>query len=340
MSAVWLVGAGAVGGRAARQLTDTPELERLLLTDVDAPRAAFVADLMGERAEVVEWSLGDAVPDDVGVIAAALPTGPEHEALARLAVERRIPFVTCSDDPDVAAAVLALGDPAREVGVSLVAGAGFAPGLSDVLAALAADLVDEGDEIHVARSGVAVPACAAQRHRAGQGHVQEWHDGAWRRARAGSGRELVWFPDPVAGEDCYRIRSSQVPLLRQAFPAVDRITMRAAARRRDRLAARLPMLIRPESEGGWGALRVEVRGRRARAKELKVYGAIDRMASATGAVLALTALVLMGLEEALAVPHPGAGSVAEVVQPRVFLAELARRGVRAAVFDGAEGTAA
>jgi hypothetical protein len=340
MTTIWLVGAGAVGGRAARQLTDTPELERLLVTDVDAPRAAFVADLMGERAQTVAWTAGEPVPDGVDGIAVALPAGPEHAALARLAIERGIPFVTCADDPDVAEALLALDGDARRAGVSVVAGAGFAPGLSDVLAALAASLVDEVDEIHVARSGVAGPACAAQRHRAGQGHVREWHDGGWRRSRAGSGRELVWFPDPVAGEDCYRIRSGQVALLRQAFPAVDRITMRAAARRRDRLAARLPMLIRPEPEGGWGALRVEVRGRRARAKEIKVYGAIDRMASATGAVLALSALVLVGLEEALAVPRPGAASVAQVVQPRVFLAELARRGVRAAVFDGAEGSAA
>jgi hypothetical protein len=340
VSTIWLVGAGAVGGRAARQLVDTPDLERLLVTDADAGRAAFVADLMGERAEAVAWSTGDPIPDGVRGVAIALPAGPDHETLARLAIERGIPCVSCSDAPEVAESLLGLDADARAAGVSIVAGAGFAPGLSDVLAALAASLVDEVDEIHVARSGVAGPACAAQRHRAGQGHVQEWHDGSWRRSRAGSGRELVWFPDPVAGEDCYRIRSGQVPLLRQAFPGVDRITMRAAARRRDRLAARLPMLIRPEPEGGWGALRVEVRGRRARAKEIKVYGAIDRMASATGAVLGLTALVLVGLEEALAVPRPGTASVAEVVQPRGFLGELARRGVRAAVFDGAEGSAA
>jgi hypothetical protein len=337
---VWLVGVGAVGGRAARQLVETPDLDRLLVTDADAGRAEFVADLMGERAGAVAWTPGAPIPDGVDVVAVALPSGPAHEALARQAIERRIPFVTCSDALDVADALLALDGDARAAGVSVVAGAGFAPGLSDVLVALAASLVDEVEEVHVARRGVAGPACAAQRHRAGQGHLEEWHDGGWRRVRAGSGRELVWFPDPVAGEDCYRIRSAQVPLLRSSFPGAERITMRAAARRRDRLAARLPMMIRPEPEGGWGALRVEVRGRRARAKEIKVYGAIDRMATATGAVLALTAIVLAGLDEALAVARPGAGSVAAVVQPRGFLAELARRGVRAAVFDGVDGSAA
>jgi hypothetical protein len=340
VSTIWLVGVGAVGGRAARQLVETPELDRLLVTDTDAGRVAFVADLMGDKAEAVAWTLGDPIPDDVDAVAVALPSGPAHESLARRAIDRRIPFVTCADALDVAESLLRLDGAARSADVSVVAGAGFAPGLSDVLVALAASLVDEVDEIHVARSGVAGPACAAQRHHAGQGHVEEWHDGGWRRSRAGSGRELVWFPDPVAGEDCYRIRSAQVPLLRAAFPNVERITMRAAARRRDRLAARLPMMIRPEPEGGWGALRVEVRGRRARAKELKVYGAIDRMATATGAVLALTAVVLAGLDVALAVARPGVGSVAGVVQPRGFLAELARRGVRAAVFDGADGTAA
>jgi hypothetical protein len=335
VSTVWLVGVGAVGGRAARQLAETPGLERLLVSDRDDTRARFVADLMGERVEAVPWRPGQAVPAGVDGIAVALPGGPEHAALARAAVERAISCASCSDAPDVARALLDLDAEARAAGVTVAAGAGFAPGLSDILVALGATLVDEVEEIHVARSGVAGPACAAQRHRAGQGHVEEWHDGSWRRARAGSGRELVWFPDPVAGEDCYRVRSGQIRLLRDAFPSAGRITMRAAARRRDRLAARLPMMIRPEPEGGWGALRVEVRGRRARAKEIKVYGAIDRMASATGAVLALTAAVLVGLDDALAVPRPGAGSLATLVQPRAFLTELARRGVRAAVFDGA-----
>jgi hypothetical protein len=245
-------------------------------------------------------------------------------------------MVTCCDDPRVVADLLALDEPARRAGVVLAVGAGLAPGLSDVLAALAAVGLDEVDEIHVARSGVAGPACSAQRHRAGRGRVEEWFDGAFTSPRAGSGRELVWFPEPVAGVDCYRVGSGQARMLVKEFPAVSRVTFRATARRRDRLAAPLPMLIRPEPEGGWGALRVEVRGRRGRSHVIVAYGVVDRMAVATGAVLAVTALTLAGAEGApTARVTGGVHGLAGIVDPKRFLAELARRGVHAAVYEGA-----
>jgi len=118
-------------------------------------------------------------------------------------------------------------------------------------------------------------------------------------------------------------------LVKPAFPDAERITARLGATRRDRLTARLPMLRPPHPEGGPGALRVEVRGRVGDVREVKVLGAMDRPAVAAGAVAALAAIWLG--EGKLPAGSAGLAGVDDVL---AFVAELARRGVRAAVFEG------
>jgi hypothetical protein len=199
-----------------------------------------------------------------------------------------------------------------------------------VLACHAGGSFDQVDEVHVAKVGTGGPTCARQHHDALAGEAVDWRDGAWVRRRGGSGRELCWFPDPVGPEDCYRAALPDALLLVPAFPGVRRITARVGANRRDRFTARLPMLRRPHPEGGVGAVRVEVRGRRGHARDVTVLGAMDRPAVAAGAVAALTALWVAQGDLA-----PGATGLAAAVSPTPFLAELARRGIKAAAFDGA-----
>jgi hypothetical protein len=144
-----------------------------------------------------------------------------------------------------------------------------------------------------------------------------------------SGRELDWFPDPVGGRDCYRAELAEPQLLQPALPSAQRITARLAASRRDRALAPFPVLLPPPVEGGLGAVRVEVRGEVAGERSTVVYGALDRPAIASGAVAALSAI------EALAGRlSPGAAGLVSSGRHLPMLVELARRGVRSAVFEG------
>jgi hypothetical protein len=66
-----------------------------------------------------------------------------------------------------------------------------------------------------------------------------------------------------------------------------------------------------------------------------VYGVIERTAVAAGTVLGVTGACLCGaLPDLAAVPAAGAVGLGSVVEPVPFLAELARRGVKAAAFEG------
>jgi saccharopine dehydrogenase-like NADP-dependent oxidoreductase len=322
---VAVVGLGSVGTRAARQLASTDAVERVTLFETEPGRVAEVSSSLGTKARA-----GDGAPDGVDgvdVVLLATPCGT-HLGPARALVGRGIPVVSTSDDVDEVRGLLDLGPEAEARGTSVAVGAAFSPGLTCVLARFAADQLDGVDEIHVARLGTGGPACARQHHGSLGGVGLDWRDGGWQRRAAGSGRELSWFPEPIGAADCYRAALPDPLLLVPAFPGVGRVTARLAATRRDRLTARLPMLRPPHPEGGLGAVRVEVRGRGAEGIAVEILGAMDRPGVAGGAVAALAAVEL-GADRAR---HRGAAGLATMVEPRSFLRELARRGVKVARF--------
>lgn len=330
MTTALLVGTGAVGGRAARQLIETPGIDRVLVADRRTETAAALQGVM--NVEAIEWAPPHAPPPGVGVIAAAVPDD-EDLAIARCALEHGVPFVSAADDHDAVTALLGLDADARAAGVTLAGGCGLAPGLADVLARHAARALDTVEEVHVARAGVAGPSSATVVRRARAEKAAEWRDGAWRDARA-AGPELVWFPDPIGARDC-ALAAGGLDLLVRAMPELVVATLRLAEPPArgvgERLNERLTGRSAPE---GWGATRVEVHGTRGSARELIVYGVVERTAVAAGTVLALVAAHVSGalpLGTAATAGVHGAGALVDPVQ---FLAELSRRGVKAAVFEG------
>ncbi len=329
---VAVVGLGAVGTRAARQLASTPGVERLVLADRDLARVAAVAEVLGEVAEPSDWDGDGPPPSAVLECDATLLAGPSetHVDHARALVDHKRHVVSTSDSLAEVEALLDLDHAARAAGVSVAVGAAFSPGLTCVLARHASAWFETVDEIHVARIGTGGPACAVQHHHSFGGRAVEWRDGEWRASASGSGRELCWFPDPVGAADCYRGALPEPVLMAPAFPEVERLSSRLAGTRRDRLTARLPMLRKPHPEGAIGAVRVELRGWRNGVSDTVVVGAMDRPAVAAGAVSALV------LVEAVSgrLERSGAAGLAELVEPLPFLRELARRGVKAAKFVG------
>jgi hypothetical protein len=238
LTTIAVVGHGIVGGRVVRLLHDRHDVDLL------DPRRAPIDQGSGLR------------PGDVVVL--AMPGG--HAPLAAAIAELGVSVVSLGDRLDDTSELLALDEPFRAAGATLVVGATMSPGLSGLIARHLAAQLATCDEIHVAVHGTAGPACARQHHRVLNGYAPGWHDGDWIERRAGSGRELCWFPEPVGARDCYRAELPDPLLLHRAFPDATRISARRSATRRDRLTAHLPMLRPPHAEGRTGAVRVEVRG--------------------------------------------------------------------------------
>jgi hypothetical protein len=327
VTSVMVAGLGETGVRAARQLLDTPGIDRVFVAAPSEENARGVAEALHDGAEA--WVLSDdsAIPPDVEAIASALPADSDP-ALASAALERGIPFASVADYNVAIGALLALDARARARGTHILAGCGLAPGLADVLVRHAGGVLDSVDEVHVARFGVGGPACATVARRAQREPNCEWRDGVFVRDRH-RGPELIWFPDPVGARECEPVATG-VELLASATPGVQRITMRLGTQ----VVRRFTPGSRRDPAAGFGAVRAEVWGRRGRERVSVVYGVIERTAVAAGTVLGVATAWLAGALSEVGSPRAGASGLGAAVEPVPFLAELARRGVKAAVFEG------
>lgn len=322
---VAIVGLGTTGSHLARQLRQ-PDVEHVQLHDPDESRVRSVRGALDPDVGVEAGQPSPSDPPDVVVLAG--PTGTHLEP-ARTMLDAGSHVVSISDDPSEVEQLLALDPLAVERGRSVVVGAGFCPGLSEILARWAGDQLDRVVGISVATAGTGGPACARQHHRALKQEARDWRQGHWEVRRGGSGRDLAWFPDPIGARDTYLAALSSPLILQRTYPEADRISARVSANRRDRLTIRLPMLRRPHLDGGPGGIRVEVRGRVGDSVETLVYGVMDHPSVAAGTVAAVVAIAAGRQLAPL-----GANGLAAWDEPVALLTELHRRGVRAAAFTG------
>ena len=256
---------------------------------------------------------------------------PGEHAPTAAVLGRGVSVVSVGDLLDDTSELIALDDVFRQSGAVLVVGGGMSPGLSGLIARHLASQLAACDEIHIAVHGTAGPACARQHHRALDGFAPGWHDGHWIERRAGSGRELCWFPEPVGARDCYRAGLPDALLLHRSFPGAGRISAHVSATRRDRLTSRLPMLSPPHAEGSVGALRVEIRGAGSDGgRQTLIAGIAERVgtaAAATAAVFAVEAAARRLPSGVVVSGDAGLDSVA-------LLAAVERHGVRLQEFTG------
>ena len=131
MTRVLLVGAGAVGARAARQLVEADDVESVLIVDPIAKRRTAVVASTGDKAR--DGGAEPEVDSNVDAVLLAGTNGTHVDIARHHLAEGRVVVSTADGVPDVLG-LLDLGPEAQARGVAVVAGAGFSPGYSCLLA--------------------------------------------------------------------------------------------------------------------------------------------------------------------------------------------------------------
>lgn len=335
-SPIAVIGLGATGTRVVESLLAGQSSSLAALGTPGEAAAVFVHDVRPERVQGVladhpEAVACDRTGDGAGVVVLATPVGTHAEIAGRV-IARGSSVVSLSDGIDDVRSLFALHDAAVESGASMAVGAGFAPGLTCLMARHAGDALDEVAEIAVAKAGTGGPACARQHHRAMKERAWDWFDAAWVERAGGSGRDLVWFPPPIGARDSYKGALPSPLLLQRRYPNANRIVARVTATRRDRFTSRLPMLRPPHPDGGPGAVRVEVRGRVEGRFETIIYAVAadpSRGAGVTGACVALAA--------ASGQLPVGTFGLSELADPKPLLHGVIDAGLTISTFDGTNG---
>jgi saccharopine dehydrogenase-like NADP-dependent oxidoreductase len=322
---IGIFGAGVVGSRVAESLSVESQTSIAVYDSSQIVAQRLARRLSETNALIKATSRSELHRAKVVVLAGPLP----HTPVAREFLEKGVSVVSTSDDIADCLNLLSLSDLATENKVTLIIGAASSPGMSGMLVRNLSKAFDSVDEVHIALHGTGGPACARQHHRALSGQSIGWHDGEWLRRPAGSGRELCWFPEPVGAYDCYRGELPDPLLIKRAFPELVRATARVSATRRDRVFARMPMLIPPRAEGGLGGLRVEVRGTKNGERVVDVVGVAERVGQVAGVVSGCVARSISVGE----ISQPGAFVLGELSLPNeALLSRVMASGVQAHSF--------
>jgi saccharopine dehydrogenase-like NADP-dependent oxidoreductase len=322
---IGIFGAGVVGSRVAESLSVESQTSIAVYDSSQIVAQRLARRLSETNALIKATSRSELHRAKVVVLAGPLP----HTPVAREFLDKGVSVVSTSDDIADCLNLLSLSDLATENKVTLIIGAASSPGMSGMLVRNLSKAFDSVDEVHIALHGTGGPACARQHHRALSGQSIGWHDGEWLRRPAGSGRELCWFPEPVGAYDCYRGELPDPLLIKRAFPELVRATARVSATRRDRVFARMPMLIPPRAEGGLGGLRVEVRGTKNGERVVDVVGVAERVGQVAGVVSGCVARSIGAGE----ISQPGAFVLGELSLPNeVLLSRVLACGVQAHSF--------
>lgn len=306
-----------MGSRAKRIL----DREKHTYTVAISPtRESKVATRLWNGRLGSDFSIAEGSEPDVALLAG--PVAHQLAACERL-LSRGISVVSTAGDPEAVKTMWSFGNLAARSGVSLVVGAASAPGISSLIASHLHSAFDRVSDIHIYVFGTGGPACAREHHRSMSRNGNEVRDSRLMRSLSGSGRSLVYFPEPVGPADCYFAALADPFLLHLSFPDVERIQARSAATRRDRLTARLPMMRRPHPEGRLGGVVVEVRGTNGGSWDHRMIGTNTPVASGAASMAALACQLILtdaippGVISPASFPEPGA--LLQRIQPQVPL---------------------
>jgi len=356
-----LGGTGDMGRRAVLDLAQAPDVSVLTIAGRSVKKAETLAQQVGAKARAASVDVNDharlvALMREHDVVAGAVGPYYRYEVpLAKAAIEAGTPYVSICDDFDAAERVLELDAEARARGVTVITGAGWTPGLTNILVKKAVMELDEAQEAHVswAASASDSQGVAVLYHMLHilTGDIPTFMEGERRLVPAGSEKRPVDFGPPMGAVRVYHVGHPEPVTLPRFLPQLRTVTLRGgllegylntlgiligrsgltrSETRRDRLVRLLSWstgLLRRI-----GALKAPVSGAHVEVRGVKdgrpaaiTYSTTGPMADLTALPLAVAALMIgRGQVQRKGVFAPEAE---DGIDPDRFLDELAKRGI-------------
>ncbi|MBX3127466.1 MAG: saccharopine dehydrogenase NADP-binding domain-containing protein [Polyangiaceae bacterium] len=151
---VVLLGAGGMGGYAARTAAGFDFVDELLVADRDEAAARRLSDSLGDKARAVALDVTDPHALDrvlTGATAALNTVGPFFRfgpPVLEAAIRSGCHYLDINDDWESTEAMLALDERARAAGITAVIGMGASPGISNLLTRIAMRELDTVHEVY------------------------------------------------------------------------------------------------------------------------------------------------------------------------------------------------
>ncbi len=355
-----LGGAGDMGSGIVKFLAEDERVDRVVIGDISRARASRVLEELGEfksKAEYVEIDASATsklieIMSKYDVVVNAI--GPFYYWAGRIAsaaVKAEVHLVDICDDYEGAKDVLSLRKEAASQGVTLITGLGWTPGITNVLARYAFQLLDEVKAIDISWVGSAADskgfAVIVHVFYAVTGKVPMYIGGEEKLVEAGTGTLQVEFPPPIGKVKVFYTGHPEPVTIPQYLSVKDRVTLRGAlvpeyqnslvkffvklglTKTHSRRVKLAKIIHRVESifrAGGKpvSSARVDIIGERGGEETVLSFSVIDRMYRLTALPAAIGAIWLVTgrIKEYGAYPPEG------IIEPRNFIMELQGKGIQ------------
>lgn len=149
-----LGGCGVVGSVVVDILNKSPDFSKVYIGDINTDKGNRMALEMGEKVDYKKVDANDktsikkAIKDMDLVVNCIGPFYKFEKAILTTVIEEKINYVDVCDDTGATYEALELDDAAKEAGITVLLGMGSSPGITNVLAAYAANnLLEECESI-------------------------------------------------------------------------------------------------------------------------------------------------------------------------------------------------
>jgi saccharopine dehydrogenase-like NADP-dependent oxidoreductase len=233
-----VLGAGAMGGAAARLLARQDDVD-LVVLDADEARAADVARACGPRARAGRVDIGgpslEAALDGLQAIAACIPYRLNLQVM-EACLSAGVPYADLGGLFHTTLRQWDMHGRFAAAGVSAVLGIGSAPGITNVLARAGADRLDPGsvrtiDCLNGAidlSGAFGVPYSAATIIDEFTLPAMIFEDGEMLEVPAASGAIVHRFPDLIGEQEAFYTLHSEAATLSRTIPGVRDVRWRLA----------------------------------------------------------------------------------------------------------------
>lgn len=354
-----LGGAGDMGGEVVRQLVNTPEVEKVIIADLNLKKAEEKARELGAKASAVKvdafnhQNLVEVISGNDSVVNCIGPSTRFEKLIIKAAIEARSSTVSLCDDSHATLQVLELEESAKNAGATILLGLGNCPGLTNLFAKMGAMQMDKVEKVKISWMGGADDAKGLANFEHAieifVGTVPAIIEGKQIEVKAGTGKEIIEFPAPIGKLPVYYTPHAEPVTIPRYIKGLKEMTIKGGiqpswlsnlalifkrlglintpqARHKwaEIFHALLPKIMRGKKKYIYSALRTEVEGKKEEKDVHYWFASVDRIKLITAIPAAIGAIMLAQGK----IKETGIFSPEQIIEPEPFLEEVQKRGIK------------
>lgn len=236
MKMIVLGAAAKMAQPAINYLVKQEIVKEIVLTDINEKRLQQMAEPLGSKVAVKKLNINDrealtSIMSNANLVMNFIGPYYRFKTVAlEAAIKSGVHYIDLCDDYDVTIEALKLDRLAKEKGVTAISGMGASPGITNVLARLGADALDQTDEINtywvVGDTEPSGFGALIHMFHIIEGKVPTFRDGEhkWIRAFQYDTAEKIDFGGPVGEVTLYHVGHPEPVTLPEYIPNVKKVT--------------------------------------------------------------------------------------------------------------------